>query len=340
MKKHIGIILTALSMSILSGCGHGVLISNKLTGIALTFPVGDGQQIGVVIGSTESTTATVRGGTTVESTSVSGTGILSGTGGANHITTMRTNAQLNEGYLSDVLTSENCPESVKLILASNLVNASKAPETNPAVVQTGQSSFHSGDTAVTSNAVPTINNPPTVIESVVGGVTAVVHDTTSSIVDITGNATGLVTNITTNIVSTTANSASGFLDNVTKWIRDIKWSNMILMVLLAAVGYFGYKYSKTAREHERPVPTLEETNPDCLEPKPEVPDAPEEPQSEPVAPPEETKPEEQEKKDDKPYPWYKKIWLVLTFLWGLIMRIPPEKREAILKKLMKCIRRK
>ena len=340
MKKHIGIILTALSMSILSGCGHGVLISNKLTGIALTFPVGDGQQIGVVIGSTESTTATVRGGTTVESTSVSGTGILSGTGGANHITTMRTNAQLNEGYLSDVLTSENCPESVKLILASNLVNASKAPETNPAVVQTGQSSFHSGDTAVTSNAVPTINNPPTVIESVVGGVTAVVHDTTSSIVDITGNATGLVTNITTNVVSTTANSASGFLDSVTKWIRDIKWSNMILMVLLAAVGYFGYKYSKTAREHERPVPTLEETNPDCLSPKPEVPDTPEEPQPEPVAPPEESKEEEKEKKDDKPYPWYKKIWLVLTFLWGLIMRIPPEKREAILKKLMKCIRRK
>ena len=343
MRNFGKIALCSLGIWILSGCGHSVLLTNKMTGFALTLPVGEGQKIGLVIGATESTTATVRGGTTVESTSVSGAGLFSGTGGANQITTMKTNVQLNEGYLTDVLTSDKCPESVKLVLASNLVGGVQAPPITPSVAQTGQSSFHSGDTAVVSNNVPQIANQPTIVDSVVNGATEIVHEVTSGAVEITSDAASIVTNVTSNALVATTESAGGFMDRISKWIHDIKWSNFWMTLLLALMAYLGYKYVRAGTTKEKELPVLEETNPDCLDPKPVDPDHSLDEVVEPVEPEPTEKPKEEsneEKQDEQPCPWYKKIWLFLTFLWGLVMRIPPEKRAAIWKKIITVVKKK
>ena len=336
--KHGKFYLTLLSIGILSGCGHGVLITNKLTGLSVTVPVYDGQRLGVTIGSLESTTATVRGGTTVETKSVSGGGLLSGAGGINHLTTMKTNTQLNEGYLTEVLTSPECPESVKTILASNLATAAQAPQSQPEVIQTAQSTVHSGESAVTSNNVQQITTP-TGVDKIIDGVVSITSNTTSSVTEIVGDITGGVTSLTTNLVDTVSTSSTSLLDRFGKWWHDLKWSNFWMTILVTVTGFLAYRFlSGSDSAKERPMPQMKDINPDTL-----TPNAPQPPPDDPGPPPQpEPKKEEEEedpnstgfrKKLKEKEPWWKRLWLVVCFIWGWISRIPPEKRKELLNRI-------
>ena len=355
MKHAINVLMMATLLAV-CGCGHSVLVQSKMTGLGAIFPVADGQTVGFILGSMESTTATVRGGTTVETTSVAGGGLFSGEAGINHVTKMQTNAQFNEGNIRDVLMSENVPEAAKIIIASNLVHSVKAPDIQPTVIQAQTASIHSGSDAVVSNNVPMINHTSGVdnlVNQIASMTTSVASNVTGMVTDTTGHVTGVVTDITNNTVDSIQESSTGIFDSVAHWFRDIKWASffkVILGLLAALMTYFFFKGKK-----EVSIPVLKETNPNKIVPPlggsnqsepsdqetPPSDDAPVEPVI--LEPQEEKKEEEppkqeEEKKEETPkVPWYKKVVEFFIYIYGLIMRIPPEKRKLIYQYVRKML---
>lgn len=337
MIKHARMYLYLLVLLVVCGCGHSVLIESKLTGLGVILPVGEGQTIGVVLGSMESTTATVRGGTTVETTSVAGGGIFSGEAGVNHITKMKTNAQLNEGNLRDILMSPDCPEAVKVELAKNLSNAAAAPETPPTVVQAQTAAIHSGSEAVTSsNAVPIINR--------ITGVDNLVNQVTDAATTVTGQITGTVTDITNNTVDSVQEGTTGMFDSITKWFRNLKWTWIFKAIALALMGLIAYMFFKNDKDIKSPV--LRNADPSKMNPtNGDTPIDPSnsEPAGEPeiIIPPQEEKQEEEKKTDgSKKKKWYTYIFSILTSIIQFVIRMPKEKREKLFKKIKEFFTRK
>lgn len=346
--KHAINVLSIAALLAICGCGHSVLVESKLTGLGAILPIGDGHTLGIVLGSMEATTATVRGGTTVETTSVAGGGLFAGEAGVNHITKMQAHAQLNEGNLRDVMMSENVPDAAKIILASNLVAAAKAPELPPTVIQAQTASIHSGSDAVVSNNVPLINHAAG-IDNLVNQVANVTTNVTGQIVNVipttVSEVTGVVTDITNHTVDSVQEGSTSIFDSVARWFRDIKWASffkVILGLLAALMTYFFFKGKK-----EVSIPVLKETNPNKIvpplggsnQPEPSDPGTPpsDDTPVEPVIlePQEEKKEEEppkqeEEKKEETPkVPWYKKVVEFFIWVYGMIMRIPPEQRKKL-----------
>ena len=355
MKHAINAFLMATLLAI-CGCGHSVLVESKITGLGAILPIGDGHTLGFVLGSMDATTATVRGGTTVETTSVSGGGIFSGEAGINHITKMQAHAQLNEGNLRDVMMSENVPDAAKIILASNLVAAAKAPELPPTVIQAQTASIHSGSDAVVSNNVPLINHAAG-IDNLVNQVANVTTNVTGQVISVipttVGEVTGVVTDITNHTVDSVQEGSTSIFDSVAHWFRDIKWASffkVILGLLAALMTYFFFKGKK-----EVSIPVLKETNPNKIVPPlggsnqsepsdqetPPSDDAPVEPVI--LEPQEEKKEEEppkqeEEKKEETPkVPWYKKVVEFFIYIYGLIMRIPAPQRRKIIEYIRRVV---
>ena len=345
--KHVINVLMMATLLAVCGCGHSVLVQSKMTGLGAIFPVADGQTVGFILGSMESTTATVRGGTTVETTSVAGGGLFSGE---------QTNAQFNEGNIRDVLMSENVPEAAKIIIASNLVHSVKAPDIQPTVIQAQTASIHSGSDAVVSNNVPMINHTSGVdnlVNQIASMTTSVASNVTGMVTDTTGHVTGVVTDITNNTVDSIQESSTGIFDSVAHWFRDIKWASffkVILGLLAALMTYFFFKGKK-----EVSIPVLKETNPNKIVPPlggsnqsepsdqetPPSDDAPVEPVI--LEPQEEKKEEEppkqeEEKKEETPkVPWYKKVVEFFIYIYGLIMRIPAPQRRKIIEYIRRVV---
>ena len=347
MKHAINALMMATLLAI-CGCGHSVLVESKITGLGAILPIGDGHTLGFVLGSMDATTATVRGGTTVETTSVSGGGIFSGEAGINHITKMQAHAQLNEGNLRDVMMSENVPDAAKIILASNLIAAAKAPELPPTVIQAQTASIHSGSDAVVSNNVPLINHSAG-IDNLVNQVANVTTNVTGQIVNTipatVSEVTDVVTDITNHTVDSVQEGSTSIFTSIGKWLRDIKWTTffkVILGLLAALMTYFFFKGKK-----EVSIPVLKETRPDRIVP-PMTKTNPTDQDDTPTPPPEEApvepailepqeekkdeetpQPEEEKKEETPKVPWYKKVVEFFIWCYGMIMRIPPEQRKKL-----------
>lgn len=357
--KHGRIILAICILSLLNGCGHSVLVESEITGLALRVPIGEAGHLGFILGSTKTTTATVRGGTTLETTSSSGGGIFSGDGGINRITTFKTNAQLNEGNLRDVLMCENVPDEAKVALASNLCNAAKAPKVAPTVLQTPSTTIHTGEAALTNdvdalNRISGVDKIVSVVPSVVTPVTDTISNVSTGIVNNAVNTViGTVTEITDQVtdgVTDTINDTAKIVNDA-KWMTLIKWLGLIVLSVLTiwfgkSRGLFGR--SDKNSDGPRPNPVMKPVDPDNVVSEDEHHD--ESPSEEEQAPTEEQpaeptpqpkKEEEQEaevKKEESKTPWYKKVITFFSVLWALFMKIPPEKRKQgfdFLKKLAK-----
>ncbi len=142
--KYLQILFTVVICFVCCSCGHTIFTETKLIGVDATFPLPDGQRIGARIGDLEQTTATVRGNTSFTTHNVTGGGIFSGSAGTGRYSALSAGPQLNEGYVTEVMTSPNVPESVKLAIAEKYLTVG-APVSNAAQSKTLGVAVGSGD---------------------------------------------------------------------------------------------------------------------------------------------------------------------------------------------------
>ena len=357
MRKHGKVCLLLCVLTLLCGCGHSVLVESEVTGFAVRVPILEAGNLGVTLGSAKLTTATIRGGTTLETTSSSGGGIFSGDGGVNRITTFKTNAQLNEGNLKEVMLSTNVPDAAKIMLASNLCSAAKAPKVAQTVLQTPTTTIHTGEATI-SNSVEALNRVsgldkvvetiPEVVKPVVNVIPETVHPVTDTVTNIT---TGLVDSViggVTEITGQVNETVTETSNDLSKIFKDLKWATLFkwigLIIAAALSGWLVYiKVSKKGGcSSVRPAPVFQPVDPDNIEDTPVEPESPVEsqdelplefpkPAKENTPSPKPKKEEEPTKKDEQPSepktPWYKKVITFFSVLWALFMRIPPEQRK-------------
>lgn len=314
---------------LISGCGHGMLIESETTGFSISIPVGESTPLNITVGMTKTTTATVRGGTTVETTSVAGGGIFSGDAGIGKKTTMRTNAQLNEGNLRKVMTSPDCPPEAKIILASNLVNAAAAPTTDPMVVQTTTATVNTGPESIMSNTVHKLDR--------VSGVDKIVETVPQVTTPIVENVAGVVSNA----VNATTTVTTSLFDKLADMCRSIKWS-FLFKALCAIASVVGLWLWLNKDKKVKPLPVLSEVDPN-LGNSPSMPhhkptnsgssDFIDVPKVEPYKP-----------NKNKPQPPKKGIWATIFSTIGviinLILRIPPETRKKIVETVKNWFKKK
>lgn len=183
MKKHI--YLTVLSMFILCGCGHNFYFETENIGAAVRVPLPEGGEIGVMVGSTKTVSATVRGGSSFTTESAHGAGIFSDHGVAK-ITQFKSNTQVNEGNIVKILTSTNVSEDVKLSFVKNLGLKAEAPDFKPNVLQTRASVIGSHDADlkdVKPFASTGLDKVTETIPEVVKPVVEAVENVTETVVD-------------------------------------------------------------------------------------------------------------------------------------------------------------
>ena len=129
-------LLVAVLATLVVGCGHNRVNMHSTFGPAVSFPLGDLGQLTVSIGSSKTTSAMVRGGSSFTTESTEGGGLLSTAAGTTTISTFKSNTQLNEGNLVKVLTSSNVPDKAKIELAEKLSKGVLAPSFEPAAMAT------------------------------------------------------------------------------------------------------------------------------------------------------------------------------------------------------------
>ena len=248
MRRVLWLLFCVVLCCLMTGCGHGILIESETTGFAVSIPIGESTPLNITVGMTKTVTATVRGGTEVETTSVAGGGIFSGDGGIGKKTVMRTNAQLNEGNLRDVLTSSSCPENVKIVLASNLVAAASAPVSDPMVIQTTTATIHTGSESVLSNNVAKIDRV-----SGIDKIAETVPQVTTPIVESTANVVNHTLDTTTTVTTTV-------FDKLADMCRSIKWS-FLFKALCAIASVVGLWLWLNRSKKTKPLPVLDEVDP-------------------------------------------------------------------------------
>ena len=243
------LVLLLLFMLLFCGCGHTMLIESEITGLSVSVPIGESSPVNITLGMSKTVTAAVRGGTTVETTSVAGGGIFSGDAGIGKKTTLKTNAQLNEGNLVKVMTSSGCPNEAKNMLASNMCAAAQAPIAEPMVIQTQTATVNTGVESVTSNAVSRINR--------VSGIDKII-DTVPSIT--TPIIDGAVTAVTTT-VQAAEDTTIGLFDKFADMCRSIKWT-VFFKALCAIASVVGlWLWLNRGSKKTKPLPVLEEVDP-------------------------------------------------------------------------------
>lgn len=223
--------LICLSM-LCGGCmtGHNVYREKEMTGIDLSIPLGQ-TFLGLQIGATKTVTAVIRGGVSFETTSANHGGLFSGAGGQSKITQMKTNTQLNEGYLAEVLCSTNVPDSVKQTLASNLVNASTAPYFPGSVLQTEGSTIHIGRNAILSNAVERIEATSKGLDRLVDKTATIIG---SNVVSDAIGATGNIVHDITNPLQDTVEQLGDTVEDIGQTVTDA--SDQIKQILFSLIA--------------------------------------------------------------------------------------------------------
>ena len=209
------LLLLFLAMFV-TGCGHNMYFENETTGLCCRIPIGEGADIGLMVGTTKSVTATVRGNTSFTTESSQGVGLFGGDTGIAKITQFKCNTQLNEGNIVKIFSDTNISDEVKIELVRAMCFTNSAPEFKPSVLQTRSSligapgadvsqvkPFNSTGLDKLVEVVPAITTP--IVENTANVVTSVVENTTDLAKVTVDNATEAVTSIGDHVVTTTGN---------------------------------------------------------------------------------------------------------------------------------------
>jgi len=244
--KHMRIMFLMSILLALSGCGHSTLTERESTGVAVFVPFCDGT-IGVCVGNMKTTTANMRGSASMETTSTASGGLFSGAGGVSKITNFKTNAQLNEGNLVKVMTSPEVPDAAKIILATNLASAVKAPKFMPSIMQTEASTIHLGSEAIQSNTVERIERRSSGIDKIIETVPQITTPIVTEVTDVVNDTTGKI-----------IESADHITDRTFDWAITTKWLGIISAICLVILAYFK---NKKKDESNNKSPVMESINP-------------------------------------------------------------------------------
>ena len=319
------------------GCGHNIYRENEITGFSLTIPMGNGDHIGLRVGASKQVTATVRGGASFETTSSNSGGLFSGAGGQSKITQFKSNVQLNEGNLTEVLCSTNVPESVKIMLASNLCVAASAPYFPGSVLQTKESTIHIGRAAILSNSVERIQSEPQGVDRIVDRVADIVGtNVVNDALNTTGSVVHDVTNPMEGTVSEVKETVQSVENTVTKslsTLKDVMWRLVFVVIItVLIVSMIAIICSKRKKTHKKIIVDA------GLDPEPTSVPTPIYPAVFPELPPvsrsEEKKPQPKDNKSVK-LSWFRRAMCqvvnVVMMLGRLVGMIPPGVRKEIVE---------
>ena len=324
--KHGKLLLWNVCLVLLSGCGHNVYMEREATGLAVMIPIGD-SAIGFCLGSMKTASATVRGGVSLETASSASGGIFAGQGAESKVTTFKSNTQLNEKNLMEVFKDPAVPTEVKVQLAKNLQESVKAPKFMPSVLQTDSATIHMGSEAVQSNAVAQVTPHTTGLDKVV-----------ETLPQITETIVRPVTDLTDKTIDGVNQTIDNAVDRTIDWSISTKWT----AVLLAALGVLTLwlKMKKSSDGGSVSVPDLEDIDPELKKEAEKYMDtgSSESPTSgDPSAPKDPAEPAPKKKETPaikvptlKGKKWWQKILIILTSVWTLIGKIPPETRARII----------
>ena len=324
---------TCLTLLLLVGCGHNRYNETKSWGLGFSIPFGDLGQMSVCLGSTESTVAMVRGGSSFSTETIAGAGVFAGAGGTAKVSTFRSNEQLNEGNVVKIMQSPDVPESVKKELAQNFKKAAEAPEIEPSAMQVREASLYAnGYKGELKNQFK-----PTGVDKVIEETTETVEHLAD---DLTGTAQDAGTHITetVNTISdhlnpgkkiseTITNVGDNLTDAVTRWLIIIGFI-IVIAIIAHALGKSRRK-KVTARAYEGiPQP-------------PNLSDEQEPPSSEPLTA---QAPQEPDKYDQSWGNYFANLWYgILEFLKSIIFfwrDLGPEAREVLAEETARKLRKK
>ena len=186
-------------LAICVGCaGTNMYYEHDAIGLDLTVPI-CGQRVGLVLGSVKSTSTAVRGGTSFDSQSTSGTG-LNGNATVARKTTFRANAQLNEGNVVKIMESPYTSDKAKVVLAKQIGDGVVAPDFEPTAMRTRDGVIYAN--GYKGSAIPndfSSTGIDKIIEDTTGVITSISDDITSSATTVIGGTTGSITTITKNL---------------------------------------------------------------------------------------------------------------------------------------------
>lgn len=271
IASYVSILVIGVSMMVCTGCmtGHNIYREKEMTGLDLSIPLGQ-SFVGLQIGATKTVTAVVRGGVSFETTSANHGGLFAGAGGQSKITQLKSNAQLNEGYLAEVLCSTNVPIEVKMMLASNLTEAATAPYFPGSILQTEGSTIHIGRNAILSNNVERIAPEARGLDRLVDKTADVIGtNVVNNVLDTTGNVVHDVVNPmqgTVEQISNTAKEIGNTVDTASTQIKQILASLIATIIgALLLVSVIGFVIGKRTKQpkHIHVDACLEQDLPQC-----------------------------------------------------------------------------
>lgn len=264
-------IILAFSLLCLFGCGHNRYNEYKTWGLAFQIPVGDLGSLGVCLGSMESSTAMVRGGSSFNSQTLSGSGLFAGAGGTAKVTTFRANEQLNEGNIVKIMEAPEVPDKVKEELAKNI--KADAPDFDPSAMQVREGTLYSNgyNRELTNQFQPTgvdkvVEEVTSTTEHLADDLTGVVQDANDKISETVHTVSDHL-NPGKKISETITNVGDNLTQAVTRWLIIIG-SVLIFLMLIWALG------KKRASKPRSPSP--EAPKPPEMAPDPNEPDLREE----------------------------------------------------------------
>ena len=250
MKRIIAILLTIA----VSGCGHNRFNEYRSTGLTAVIPFGDMGSLGVGIGSTEYTTAMIRGGSSFSTETAAGAGLLSGAAGSSRITTFKSNTQLNEGNLVKALTESNISEDVKVELAKGLAKEMRAPDISPSVLQTREAVIYS------NGATNEFGYPfkPT-------GVDKVIEEAADTVKDVVGDITDATENVVNNVTDSVDNSIDSVVESTHNLTKAQAWAALGFAILAGIIMFLKFFNTKPETGCQPPSRT-DEIQPPQIDP--------------------------------------------------------------------------
>lgn len=303
--KYGGLLFVSGLLLLTCGCGHNVYLERETTGLGALIPVGD-SALGFAIGSMKTISATVRGGSSIQTTASARGGIFTMDGAESKITTFKVNQQLNEGNIVKIMQDPEVPKEVKVAIVQNMCDATKAPKFMPSVLQTDSSTIHMGAEAVQSNAVEQIQHHSTGVDKVVETIGDVTHSTVEKV----------------------SGTVDKTIDRTIDWSIASKWT----VIILAICGVITLLIKKSGSFNEPDdTPSLEEVDPGYAKDQQSPDGEPEQPPEpkQPSAPPSPKKQEKIKFPSLKGKTFWQKIIAIVGALWTMISRIPPETRAKI-----------
>ena len=228
---------------VVSGCGHNRFNEYRSTGLTAVIPFGDMGSLGVGLGSTEYTTAMIRGGSSFSTETAAGAGLLSGAAGSSRITTFKSNTQLNEGNIVKALSESNISEDVKVELAKGLAKEMRAPDISPSVLQTREAVIYSNG-ATNEYGYPF---KPT-------GVDKVIEEVSDTVKDVVGDVTDATESVVNNVTDSVDNSIDSVVETTHNLTKAQAWAALGFAILAGIVMFLKIFKSDTSTEcpHHKP----------------------------------------------------------------------------------------